>query len=155
MTKLLFYHFWATNSRLENKKFHFELLAWNWKIESSSSTYSLIGKLFFFTFEILTRSWKVKIFLCVTYSKNEITKSRFRNRLRFLYWNEILHNLELFEKNVGMLDFVILDINLALNRYCLWSWDYSAHALRYAIVFFEKKLLFIRLFCFIKYVLFI
>ena len=28
---------------------------------------------------------------------------------------------ELFEKNVGMLDFVILDIDLALNRYRLRS----------------------------------
>ena len=46
---------------------------------------------------------------------------------------------ELFEKNVGMFDFVILAIDLALNRYCLWSWDYSAHALRFAIVFFEKN----------------
>ena len=26
---------------------------------------------------------------------------------------------ELFEKNVGMFDFVILAIDLALNRYCL------------------------------------
>ena len=42
-------------------------------------------------------------------------------------------------KNVGMLDFVILDIDLVLNRYCLWSWDYSSHALRYAIVLFEKS----------------
>ena len=24
-------------------------------------------------------------------------------------------------KNVGMLDFVILDVDLVLNRYCLWS----------------------------------
>ena len=31
----------------------------------------------------------------------------------------MLSNSELFEKNVGMLDFVILDIDLALNRYCL------------------------------------
>ena len=39
-------------------------------------------------------------------------------------------------KNVGMSD---LDIDLALNRYCIRSWDYSAHALRYAIVFSEKN----------------
>ena len=50
------------------------------------------------------------------------------------YWNEILYNSEMFEKNVGMLDFVILDIDLALNRYCLRSWSRSAHALLYAIV---------------------
>ena len=59
-----------------------------------------------------------------------------------------------------MLDFVILD--LALKRYCLWSWDYSAlylnmtlHALRYAIVFFEKKLLLLDCFAVIKYAVFI
>ena len=40
-----------------------------------------------------------------------------------------------------MLDFVILDIVLALNRYCLRSRDHSAHAQRYAIVIFGKKLL--------------
>ena len=40
-----------------------------------------------------------------------------------------------------MLDFVILDIDLAFNRYCLWSWDYSVHALRYPIVFLKKKVL--------------
>ena len=38
------------------------------------------------------------------------------------------------KRNVGMLDFVILDIDLALNMYCLRSWDPSAHALLYAIV---------------------
>ena len=32
-----------------------------------------------------------------------------------------------------------LDIDLALNRYCIRLWDYSAHALRYAIVFSEKN----------------
>ena len=48
----------------------------------------------------------------------------------------------------------VLDINLALNRYCLWSWDYSTHALHYAIVFWKKILLWA---CFIihKYAVFI
>ena len=36
----------------------------------------------------------------------------------------------LSENIVSMFDFVILDIDLALSRSCLWSWDYSAHALR-------------------------
>ena len=54
----------------------------------------------------------------------------------------VLYNSELFEKNVGMLDFVILDLDLNLNRYCVWSWDYSAHALHYAIVFFKKDFCF-------------
>ena len=39
-----------------------------------------------------------------------------------------------------MLGFLILDIVVALNGHCLWSWNYSAHALHYAILFFEKKL---------------
>ena len=34
---------------------------------------------------------------------------------------------------------VVVDIDLTRSRYCLWSWDYSAHALRYAIVFFDKN----------------
>ena len=42
-------------------------------------------------------------------------------------------------KNISILDFVILDIDFTLKRYCLSSWDYSTHALRYAIVFFEKN----------------
>ena len=33
--------------------------------------------------------------------------------------NEMLYHSELSEKNVGMLDFVILGIDLALSRYCL------------------------------------
>ena len=49
---------------------------------------------------------------------------------------------------------MILDIYLALNSYCLWSWDYSAHALRYAILFW-KKLLFLASFAVIKYAVFI
>ena len=40
-----------------------------------------------------------------------------------------------------MLDFVILDIDLPLSRYCLLTRDYSVHTLRYAIVLFEKNLL--------------
>ena len=51
---------------------------------------------------------------------------------------------------------LILDINLALNRYCLWSWCYSAHAMRHSIVlFFEKKFLLLPCFTFSKYVAFI
>ena len=43
------------------------------------------------------------------------------------------------KKKKDMFNFVIFDIDLALNRYCLWSWDHSAHTIRYAIVFFEKS----------------
>ena len=52
-----------------------------------------------------------------------------------LKWN--ITNSELFGKNVSMLDFVILDTNLALISSCLWSLE---HSTRYAIVFWKKLL---------------
>ena len=73
---------------------------------------------------------------------------------RDMKWKKT-YNSELFEKNVGMLDFVILDIDLACNRYCLWSWDYSTHALRYAVVFWKKLLLLDFFFVVMKYTVFI
>ena len=45
----------------------------------------------------------------------------------------------LFEKNVGMLDFVILDLGLALNRYCIIRLLSTYTALCYCV--FWKKLL--------------
>ena len=62
---------------------------------------------------------------------------------RFLYWSDILYNSELFEKNVDMFDFVILDIDLALIRYRSWSWGYSAHAPSYYNYYFLKYLFFV------------
>ena len=41
-----------------------------------------------------------------------------------------------------------LVIDLTLDRYCLWSRDYSKHALRYAFVFFWKKRLLLACFVF-------
>ena len=67
----------------------------------------------------------------------------------------MLYYSELFEKNVSILNFMILNIDLALSRYCLWSWDYLAHALHYAIVFFEKKLLLLACLAVVKYAAFI
>ena len=58
--------------------------------------------------------------LRVTSSKNEKTKSSVRSRSKSLYSNYI-YNFELFEQNVGMLNFVILGIDLALSRDCLRS----------------------------------
>ena len=52
---------------------------------------------------------------------------------------------------MGIFDFVILVIDLALNMYYLRSWDYSAHALSYAIVFLEEKLLLLAYYVAIKY----
>ena len=89
------------------------------------------------TFELLTHSWKIKKLFRVTNLKSK-KQSWFRGLSRLLYWNKILHNSELFGKNVSMLDFVILDINLAPNSSCLWS---LKHSTRYAIVFWKKKLL--------------
>ena len=73
---------------------------------------------------------------------------------RDMKWKKT-YNSELFEKNVGMLDFVILDIDLACNRYCLWSWDYSTHVPRYAVVFWKKLLLLDFFFVVMKYTVFI
>ena len=74
--------------------------------------------------------------LRVTSSKNEKTKSSVRSRSKSLYSNYI-YNFELFEQNVGMLNFVILGIDLALNRDCLRSWNYSINV--FAIAFFERR----------------
>ena len=53
--------------------------------------------------------------LRVTSSKNEKTKSWFGSRSKFFYLNDILYNPELFQKDVGMLIFLVLDIDLALK----------------------------------------
>ena len=45
---LLFFYFRVTNSNLRNNKFHFQLLTQRLNF-------------YFFTFELLTRSWKIKI----------------------------------------------------------------------------------------------
>ena len=79
-----------------------------------------------------------KTLLRVTNLKNEKTSSWFRSFSRFLYWNELLRNSELLENSAVIIDFAILDIDIALNRYGLWSWINSAHALPNAIVLFEK-----------------
>ena len=78
MTKTLFFQFWVTNSKLKNKKFHFELLIWKMKKENLD-------------FEVA--------------------------RDFFIKWTII--QFRIIWKNVGMLDFVILDLDLALNRSCL------------------------------------
>ena len=83
--------------------------------------------------ELLTQIFLEKFFFRVIYLKREKTKSWFRSRSRFLYWNETLYNSDLFGKKVDMLDFVILDV--ALNRCCLLSRNYSARVLRYANFF--------------------
>ena len=87
---------------------------------------------------------KTKLFR-VNNSKNEKIKSWFRSHSRFLCWNEIYNSR--FLKNVAMLDFVVLDIDLALSRHCLWSRDYLENALRYTVAFSEKK--FLLLACFV------
>ena len=69
------------------------------------------------------------------FTKKWKTKFWFRSRSRFLYWNGIFYKSELFEKNIGMFDFVILDVYIALKRYCLGWWNYSGYALRYAIFY--------------------
>ena len=81
-----------------------------------------------------------KCLLCVISLNNGKAKSWFRSRLEFLYW-KVICTAELFEKNLGVVNFVSLDIDLALIRYCLQSWDCSVYVLDWAVVFFEKSLL--------------
>ena len=76
-----------------------------------------MDKLLFFNFGVT--NLKLKNLLRVTSPKNEKIKSCFRSRSRFFCWNETLYDAELIEKNVGMLDFVILDRDLSLNGFCL------------------------------------
>ena len=73
--------------------------------------------------------------------------------ISLLKWNII--QLRVIWKKIGMTDFVILDIDLPLSRYFLWSWDCSSHAPRYAILFFQKELLLLACFVVIKYEIFI
>ena len=70
-----------------------------------------------FHFKLLTRSWKTKISLQVTNSRK--SKFWFQSCSWLLYWNEILYKSELFGKIVDMLDFAILDVDLALSGYRL------------------------------------
>ena len=91
--------------------------------------------------------------LWVANSKNERTKFWFPNRSRVLYWNEILCNSELFEENVGMLNFVILDIDLAFNSYWLLFMIMrllSTYSVLCYCVFWKKPLL-LACFVVIKY----
>ena len=62
--------------------------------------------------------------------KNKILISK-SLEISLLKWNIL--QIRIIWKNIGMFDFVILDIDIALNRYCLGSWNYSGYALRYAI----------------------
>ena len=93
---------------------------------------------YFITFELLTGNWKIKNFT-LSYKfkkwKNKIliSKSLEISLLKWAYYSI------LFEKNVGMLDFVILDLGLALNRYCIIRLLSTYTALCYCV--FWKKLL--------------
>ena len=107
-------------------KFHFQLLSRSWKIKSFTSRYLLeVGKESYGLHRVnsldklLFLTSIFKNLLRVTNSKNEKIKSCFRSRSRFFYWNKTLYDLELIEKNVGMLAFVILDRDLSLNGFCL------------------------------------
>ena len=57
-----------------------------------------------------------------------------------------LYNSELFEKNVAMLDFVILDIDLALNRY-FYNHEITQHMYCVMLLRFLKKVFVISLLC--------
>ena len=84
MAKRLFYHFRVTNSRLKNKNFHFELLAWSWKIKSLFRVTNLKLKynrwlnFNFPTFELLTQTWKIWNFTS-SYKSNPGWYSKFNS----------------------------------------------------------------------------
>ena len=113
-----------------------------------------MGKLLFYHFRVTNSKLKSKNFTSSYWFekwKNKILISK-SLEISLLKWNSI--QFRIIWKNVGILDFVTLDIDLVLKRYCLWSWYYSAHTLRYAIVFFEKAFV-ISFFIVIKYAVFI
>ena len=60
MAKLLFYHFPVTNLKLKNKKFHFELLTQNRKIENFTSSFELDRHTFIFHFQVTNSKLKNK-----------------------------------------------------------------------------------------------
>ena len=97
-----------------------------------------MGKLSFYHYRVANSKPKNKIFYFELLIWKMKKKQWFRSCSRFLYWNEILHNSELF---IGMWDYVILSIDLSLNinRGCLGSWDYSGHALCCAVMVFDKS----------------
>ena len=47
MGKRLFFHSWVTNSKLKNRKFHFEILTQSWKFKASFGVTNLKFKLYF------------------------------------------------------------------------------------------------------------
>ena len=101
MGKLLLFHFRVTNTKLKNGKFNFGLLT-RWV------------NFILFTFELQTQGWKIKkCYFELLIRKMKEKKFSFRSHSKFPYWNEIW-NSELSEKDVGILDFVILDTDLAL-----------------------------------------
>ena len=64
--------------------------------------------------------------LRVTSSKNEKTKSWFGSRSKCFYLNDILYNPEFFQKDVGMLIFLVLDIDLA-HKGIVYDYEITQH----------------------------
>ena len=103
-----------------------------------------MGKLLFYH---LPRSWKIKNVTSSYQFKKWKNKILISKSLK-IFFIEILYNSELFEKNAGMLDVVILDIDLAFNRYCLWSChEITQYIHSDMLLCFLKKAFVIRLFC--------
>ena len=42
-------------------------------------------------------------------------------------------------KDYRQFGFCVTDLDLALSRYCLWSWDYLTHSLRYSTVLLKLQ----------------
>ena len=68
------------------------------------------------------------------------------NHSHFMKW--YITQFRIFEKNIGKLNFVTIDVDLALKRYRLWSWYYSTHKLHYSFTgFFVFSLLCCKYIC--------
>ena len=53
------------------------------------------------------------------------------------------HTIQNIWKEIGQLNFVIIDVDLALKRYRWRSWYYSTHGLHHVITFFLYLVLFV------------
>ena len=139
------FHFQLLTRRLKFNLSTIELLTSSWKIKISSSYYfenenkklslwvtNWLVKLSCSTFELLTQIWKS--LLRIANSKNE------KNKI-FIWINRDLIFLEMkyytirnyLERIKASWNFLLKDMDFGLNSCCLWSSDFSTHALRYCV----------------------
>ena len=125
--KLLLFFFRVTNSKLRNKRIQFELLS-RWL------------DFYYFVLELWTQVKKYQITFEITDWKTEKVKCWSRIIVIRDFFIEMIyytiHNIW----HIGSF-FVIINVDLALKRYRLWSWYYSTHGLLILLRFFVFNLL--------------